>query len=129
MLDKENHDRLLHLIDHPAPDVDAPRNPVLTHHVMERVRLTHATAHATAHATVHATGHASARIVQPDMGPWILGALVVAIIALAATATGVVSDGGLGEAAGLFDGEQVLELVIGALIAATVLALSGRRLA
>ena len=121
MLDKENHDRLLHLIDHPAPDVDAPRNPVLTHQVMERVRLTRATAHATAHA--------SARIVQPDMGPWILGALVVAIIALAATATGVVSDGGLGEAAGLFDGEQVLELVIGALIAATVLALSGRRLA
>ena len=117
MRDKTNHDRLLQLIDHPEPDADAPRNPVLTHQVMERVRLAHATA------------HASARIARPDNRPWILGAVVVAVIALAATSTGVVSDGGLSEAAGLFDGEQILELVIGAVIAATALAFSWRRLA
>jgi hypothetical protein len=121
MRDTTNHDRLLHVIDHPQPDADAPRNPVLTHQVMERVRLSHATA--------HATSHASARITKSETRPWILGAAVVAVIALAATSTGVVSDGGLGEAAGLFDGEQMLELVIGAVIAAAVLALSWRRLA
>lgn len=108
-----DHDRLLHLIDHPKPDDDASRNPVLTHQVMERVRQV----------------HASARITRPDPRPWILGAVVVAVIALVATSTGVVSDGGLGEAAGLFDAELVLELVIGALIAAAALALSWRRLA
>lgn len=117
MLEKSDHDRLLHLIEHPTPDANAPRNPVLTHQVMERVRLTHATA------------RASARTARPNAQPWILGALVVAVIALAATSTGVVSDGGLAEAAGLFDGEQVLELVIGTLIAAAALAFSWRRLA
>lgn len=117
MRDNTDHDRLLHLIDHPAPDADAPRNPVLTHQVMERVRL------------AHATVHASARVAKADTRPRILSAVVVAVIALAATSTGVVGDGGLGEAVGLFDGEQVLELVIGALIAAAALAFSWRRLA
>lgn len=117
MPEKTHHDRLLHLLDHPAPDAEAPLNPVLRQHVMERVRLAHETA------------HASARVTQPDARPWILGAVVVAVIALVATSTGVVSDGGLGEAAGLFGGEQVLEVVIGAVIAAAALALSWRRLA
>ena len=104
---------LCRLIDHPTPDADAPRNPVLTAQVMERVRRAHATA----------------REARPDHRPWILAALVAALIALAGTTTGVVGDGGLAEAAGLFDGELVLELVVGALIAAAALALSWRRLA
>jgi hypothetical protein len=108
-----DRDRVLDLIDHPAPDADAPRNPVLTHQVMERVR--------------HA--HATARRVKPDARPWILGAAMVALAGLATSFSGVVGDGGLAEAAGLFDGELVLELAIGALIAAGVLALSWRRLA
>jgi hypothetical protein len=105
--------RLLDLIDHPAPDPEVPRNPVLTHHVMERVRREHATA----------------RIARTDTRPWILGAVIVSLTALAATSTGVVDDGGLAEAAGLFDEELVLELVIGALIAAVVLAFTWRRTA
>lgn len=105
--------RLLDLIEHPAPDPEAPRNPVLTALVMERVRRAHATT----------------REARPDHRPWILAALVAALIALAGTTTGMVGDGGLAEAAGLFDEELVLELVVGALIAATALALSWRRLA
>ena len=88
-----------------------PRNPVLTQHVMERVR--------------HAA--ATQRVAVVDRRPWFLAAALVALIALAAPFTGVVSDGGLGEAAHLFDLEQVLELMVGALIAAAVLALSWRR--
>lgn len=108
-----DRDRLLDLIDHPAPDADAPRDPVLTHQVMERVR--------------HA--HATARVARPDPRPWILGVVLVALGALAASSSGVVADGGLSEAASLFDGELVLELVIGAVVAAAALALSWRRLA
>lgn len=105
--------RLLDLLDHPTPDADTPRNPVLTHQVMERVRQAHATA----------------QIPRTDTRPWILAAAVVALIAVGATSSGVVSDGGLVEAAGLFDGELVTELVIGAVIAALVLAWSTRRTA
>ncbi len=108
-----DHQRLFDLIDHPAPDVEPPRNPVLTRQVMERVRQEHGTA----------------RVARTDTRPWIFGAVVIALIALAATTTGVVSDGGLAEAADLFDGEQMLELVIGAVIAAAVLAFTWRRLA
>ncbi len=85
------HDRLLDLLDHPTPDPDTPRNPVLTAQVMERVRHVHVTA----------------QMAKPDARPWVLAAVVVALIALAATTTGVVGDGGLVEAAGLFDGELV----------------------
>ena len=106
-----NHDHLLHLLDHPTPDADAPRNPVLTHHVMERVR--------------HAA--ATQRIAVPDRRPWLLAVVLVTVIALAAPFTGMVSDGGLSEAAQLFDFEQVMELTVGALIAGAVLALSWRR--
>ena len=112
-MDPHADQRLLDLIDHPAPDADAPRNPVLTHQVMERVRREHATA----------------RMARTDVRPWFLGAALVAIIALAATSTGVVGDGGLAEAAGLFDEELVLELMIGSLIGATALAFAWRRLA
>lgn len=114
--------RLLDLIDHPTPDADAPRNPVLTHQVMERVRHAHATAHVSAH------------ISTADARPWILGAALVALVALIAPLTGLVGadlleSGGLGEAASLFDADAMLELVVGAVIAATALALSWRRLA
>ena len=112
-----DHDRLRDLLDHPTPDVDAPRNPVLTHQVMERVRLAQAKA------------HASARVTTTDSRPWILGVAVVALLAIVAPFTGMVGDGGLGEAANLFDGEQVVELMVGAVIAAAALALSWRRLA
>jgi hypothetical protein len=112
-----DHDRLLDLIDHPTPDADAPRNPVLTHQVMERVRLAQQKAHTTA------------RVTTVDSRPWILGAALVALLAIIAPFAGVVGGGGLGEAASLFDGEQVMELVIGAVIAAAALALSWRRLA
>jgi hypothetical protein len=100
--------RLLDLLDHPASDPDAPRNPVLTHQVMERVRQAHTTA----------------RMAKPDLWLWLVGAVVVAPRAMSATTTGVVGDGGLGEAAAWFDEELVLELVIGALIGATALALT-----
>ncbi|HEX3134815.1 MAG TPA: hypothetical protein VHX44_14710 [Planctomycetota bacterium] len=121
-----DHDRLLDLLDHPAPDADAPRNPVLAHQVMERVRQAHATANANANATARAT--------STDSRPWILGAVLVALIAIIAPFTGMIGadgigGGGLGEAANLFDSEQVLELLVGAVIAAAVLALSWRRLA
>lgn len=110
-----DHDPLLHLLDHPAPDADAPRNPVLTHQVMERVRQV----------------AASQRVAKADHRPWLLGAAVVALLALAAPFAGVVGDGGLGEAASLVDPEQMLELGIGtltaALIAVGVLARSWRR--
>ncbi len=106
-----NHDQLLHLLDHPTPDADVPRNPVLTHQVMERVRYAAATQ----------------RVAVADRRPWFLAAVLVALIALAAPFTGLVSDGGLGEAAQLYDFEQVMELTVGALIAGAVLALSWRR--
>lgn len=105
--------RLLDLIDHPAQDADAARNPVLTNQVMERVRREHATARITSH----------------DSRPWLLAATLVALGALATSATGMVGDGGLSEAAGLFDGDLMIELVIGAIIGAAALALSWRRLA
>ncbi|MBA3698333.1 MAG: hypothetical protein H0W78_05735 [Planctomycetes bacterium] len=112
-----DRDRLLDLIDHPAPDPDTPRNPVLTHQVMERVRHAHAQAQVTTQAP------------SSDVRPWLMGALLIALIALVTPITGLVSDGGLGEAASLFDGDLIVELVIGSLIAVTALALSWRRLA
>lgn len=105
--------RLLDLLDHPAPDADTPRNPVLTHQVMERVRHEHATA----------------RTPRRDGTAWLLVTALIALGALITSTTGLVGDGGLVEAAGLFDGELVLELVVGAAIAAGALALSWRRLA
>lgn len=108
-----NQQRLLDLIDHPAQDPDAPHNPVLTAQVMERVRHEHATA----------------RVAQADQRPWLLVGVLVALGALATSATDMVGDGGLVEAAGLFDGDLVIELAIGAVIAAGALALSWRRLA
>jgi len=117
-----DHHRLLDLIDHPTPDADATRNPVLTHQVMERVRLAQEKAHATA------------RVTTTDSRPWILGAVLVALVALGAPFTGLVGadlleSGGLGEAASLFDADALLELAVGAVIAAAALALSWRRLA
>ena len=105
--------RLTELLDHPTPDADAPRNPVLTQHVMERVRQAHATS----------------QVTHGDTRPWILGAAIVALIILTATSTNMIGDGGLAEAAGLFDVDLVLELVVGAMIAATAMALSWRRTA
>jgi hypothetical protein len=109
-------DRLLDFIDHPPQDVDAPRNPVLTHQVMERVRQESAAVRARAQGE------------HQDARPWILGAVLVSALALVAPSSGVISDGGLSEAANLFDAELVLELVVGAVIAAGVLALTWRRL-
>lgn len=113
-------DRLLTLIDHPPQDAEPPRNPVLTHQVMERVRHDYAQAQASAQANARAERH--------DGRPWALGALLVCALALLAPSTGMLSDGGLSEAASLFDAELLLELVIGAVIAAGILALSWRRL-
>jgi hypothetical protein len=115
--DPQQH-RLLTLIDHPPQDAEPPRNPVLTHQVMERVRHDHARAHA----------QATSRAERHDARPWLLGVVLVSVLALLAPSTGVLSDGGLSEAASLFDAELVFELVLGAVIAAGILALSWRRL-
>lgn len=111
-----HHDRVLDLIDHPPHDSDAPRNPVLAHQVMERVRASHAQAQVRARAT------------RQNAQPWILGAVVVSAGALLVPGSDMLGDGGLSEAAGLFDAELVLELVVGAVVAAGVLALTWRRL-
>lgn len=100
-----DHDRRLDLIDHPAPDADAARNPALTAQVMERVR------------------RAGAPQPSPaNHGIWLWCALAafVTLVALAAPTGGLASDGGLAGAAGLFSG-MAIELVVGALIAAAVL--------
>jgi hypothetical protein len=107
--------RLHQLIDHPAPDPEAPRNPVLTHQVMERVRRAHAAEQAPPP--------------PPRVWPWVLGATLVVLAALGMPTTGLVGDGGMGLAAGLFDRELLLELVVGALLAAALLGATWRRLA
>ena len=106
-----DHDRLLRLIDQPTPDADAPRNPVLTVQVMERVR--------------HAA--ATAAVPRPSPWPWLAAAATV-LVGIAVPAVGVVGDGGLTEAVGLFSTELLIELALGAVIGAAVLALSLRRL-
>lgn len=100
-----DHDRPLDLIDHPVPDADAAHNPVLTARVMERVR----------HATAPQPSPANHDI-------WLWCALVasVTLVALAVPGGGLVTDGGLSGAAGLFSG-MAAELVVGALIASAVL--------
>jgi hypothetical protein len=105
-----DHDRLLDLIDHPAPDADAPPDPRLTRRVMERLR--------------------PAPVMAPERNrhaAW-LAVLVLLAFALAAPATGLLGDGGLGEAALLFDAGLLSELVAGAAIAAAAMALGWRRL-
>jgi cytosine/uracil/thiamine/allantoin permease len=107
-----DHQRLRDLLDHPRPDADAARDPALTARVMERVR--HAAAPRPA-----AAGH--------DAWLWGAAAAIPVAAALAVPGAGLVADGGLGAAAGLFSG-RLVELAVGALIAATVLGLTrGRR--
>ena len=106
-----DHDRLLHLIEQPTPDADAPRNSVLTAQIMERVRRDAVT---TAQE-------------RPTPWPWLAAAATV-VISIAVPAAGMLGDGGLTEAAGLFNPDLLIELTLGAVIAATVLALSLRRL-
>lgn len=113
---KQSHDDLLRMLDHPPQDAEPPRNPVLTHQVMERVRQSQAHAHAQTRDTAN------------DARGWILGSVLVAGLALVVPGTGLLGDGGLSEAASLFDAELVVELVVGAVIAAGVLALTWRRL-
>ena len=100
-----DHDRLLDLLDHPAPDADAARNPALTAQVMERVR------------------HVGAPQPSPaNYSIWLWSALAAVLTLAACTVpgNGLVTDAGLSGAAGLFSGMAV-ELVVGALIAAAVL--------
>ncbi len=103
-----NHDRLRDLIEHPAADRDAAPNPALTIQVMERVRRAGAPQPSPAHH-----------------GIWLWSALAVAltVVALAVPGTGLVADGGLSGVAGLFSG-MLVELVVGALIAVTVLGIT-----
>ena len=100
-----DHDRLLDLIEHPAADRDAARNPALTVQVMERVRRAGAPQPTPAHHSI-----------------WLWSALAgtMTVAALAVPGTGLVADGGLSGVAGLFSG-MLIELVVGALIAVTVL--------
>jgi hypothetical protein len=112
---------LLQLLDHPHPDVDAARNPVLTAQVMTRV----------------ADQQLSARISKPvnqPLFPWfIIGAFFLAGIALMpnldlAGVTDVTNDGGLRGAIAFFDPDTLIEIVIGAVIASITLAITWRRL-
>lgn len=106
-----DHDRLLDLLDHPAPDADASRNPALTAQVMERVRRAGAPQPSPANHSV-----------------WLWAALTAAltVAALAVPGSGLVTDGGLAGAAGLFS-DMLVELVVGALIATAVLGATLKR--
>lgn len=107
-----DHDRLLVLIDHPAPDPDAAHNPVLTARVMERVR----------HAGAPQPTASMHRI-----GLWSAFIMLLTISAITVPSTGAIADGGLASAANLFNG-MLVELVVGALIAVTVLGITlGRK--
>jgi hypothetical protein len=109
-----DQDPLLHLLDHPPGDADAPRDPVLTRQVMERVQRVH---------TARASASAGRR-------PWYLAAAFLAaatLLVLVAPTSGLLSDGGLDEAAGLFDRGALLEVAAGALVAGAALALARRR--
>jgi ABC-type Mn2+/Zn2+ transport system permease subunit len=112
---------LLHLLEHPQPDVDAPRNPVLTAQVMARV----------------ADQQLSARITKPvnsQIIPWIIIAafMLVGIAVMPnmdmAGINDVTTDGGLSGAVAFFDPDDLIEIVIGAIIASITLVITWRRL-
>ena len=112
---------LLQLLDHPHPDADAPRNPVLTAQVMARV----------------ADQQLSARISTPEKTALFLWFIIAAffLVGIAimpnidiAGVTDVTNDGGLRGAVAFFDPDTLIEIVIGAIIASITLAITWRRL-
>jgi hypothetical protein len=101
-------ERLLHLIDHPPRDADAPRDPAFTAAVMERVQR-----------------QRRADAARPDPWPWLLvGAVLVAVGWFMPGAA--LTDDGIGDLAERLSPGLLLEVVAGA-VAAGALLLAGRK--